>query len=223
MRPRVTSLRQKVRLWFEFYQLARTDENLYQHIAASEDYYRHWFPVEGVKFDDWWREKGYLFGERVRRIKTIPNTSGELFVAIPLEDTVTRSLEDVKKLVLEAQKRRGGRQSPYRFTGDAGFRGGKLYATLLIYRHWFGNGSPAVNPAYLEQLYRFFKTRKRARWLPQGIQSPDDINSAGKPVFSENQVRQVRRDIKNGAHVCKEVAQGRFPGNHINSDSKTRT
>ena len=211
--PPVSSLRQKIRLWFEFYKLARIDKNLTGHIAASEDYYRHWFPVEGVKFDDWWREKGHLFGERVRRIDTIPNTSGELFVAIPLADPVTRSLEDVKQLVLEAQRRRGDSRVTYRFNGDAGFRGNKLNATLIIYRHWFGNGCPAVNPAYLEQLYKFFRTRKRARWLPQGIQSPDDINSAGKPVFSEHQVRQVRRDIKNGAHVCREVAQGRFPGN----------
>lgn len=209
----VRSLRQKVRLWFEFYKLARTDENLSQHIAASEDYYRHWFPVEGVKFDDWWREKGYLFGECVRCIDTIPNTSGELFIAIPLADPVTRSLEDVKQLVLEAQKRRSGRQSPYRFTGDAGFRGDKLYATLMVYKYWFTNGCPAVNPVYLEQLHKFFKTRKRARWVPYILSSPSDVASSGKPVFSENQVRQVRRDIKNGAHVCREVAQGRFPGN----------
>lgn len=89
-KPIIRSLRQKVRLWFEFYQLARTDGNLNQHIAASEDYYKHWFPVDNVKFDDWWSEKGQLFGERVRRIDTIPHTAGELFVAIPLADPVTR-------------------------------------------------------------------------------------------------------------------------------------
>lgn len=212
-KPIIRSLRQKVRLWYEFYQLARAHESLQQHLTASEDYYRYWFPVDGVKFDDWWREKGCLFGERVRRIDAIPKTSGELFVAIPLADSVTRSLEDVKQLVLEAQKRRGGRQSPYRFIGDAGFRGDKLYATLMVYKHWFTNGCPAVNPAYLEQLHKFFKTRKRARWVPYILSSPSDVAPSGKPVFSENQVRQVRRDLKNGAHVCREVAQGRFPGN----------
>lgn len=214
-KPEITTLRQKVRLWYEFYQLARIHPRLTHDIKHSESFYDKWFPIDGVKFDDWWREKGYLFGERVRRIDTIPNTSGEVFVAIPLADSVTRSLEDVKQLVLEAQKRRGGRQSPYRFTGDAGFRGEKLYATLIVYKHWFTSGCPAVNPAYLEQLYRFFKTRKRARWVPYILSSPSDVAPSGKPVFSENQVRQVRRDLKNGAHVCKEVAQGRFPGNRF--------
>lgn len=213
MHPRVKSLRQKVRLWFEFYRLARTHLDLQSSIAASEDYYRHWFPVEGVKFDDWWREKGHLFGDRVRRIDTIPNTSGELFVAIPIADPITRSLEDIKHLVIEARNRRSKSEATYRFTGDSGFRGDKLYATLMMYQHWFKKGCPAVNSTYLDQLYKYFKTRKRTHWVPYILSSPSDVAPSGKLVFSENQVRQIRRDLKRGEHVCREVAQGRFPGN----------
>ena len=213
--PLIQTLRQKIRLWFEFYKLARADESLQLEISASEPYYKPWLPLDGVKFDEWWQSHQHLFANEVRVVRSVPRNTAGICIAIPLDQPVTSSIQAVRRIVEEAQEQRNNKPAPYQFTGNVSFQGAKLYEALMMYQYWVMSDEPAVNPQLCENLYRHFTTRKRSKWAPHMIQHPADVNSRNKPVFSENQVRQVRRALNRAESVCKEVAQGRFPGKNF--------
>ena len=211
--PQIRSLRQKIRLWFEFYKLARADESLQQDVSSSKSFYEPWLPVDGVSFDEWWREHQHLFADEVRQIKSVPRDTAEVCIAIPVDQPVASSLQRVRAIVEEARAELRDQPAPYQFTGGVSWRGDKLYESLMMYQYWLKHDKTAINPQFCESLYRHFITRKRARWAPHMISHPQDVNNRNKPVYSENQVREVRRALKRAEAVCKEVAQGRFPGN----------
>ena len=213
--PQIRSLRQKIRLWFDFYKLARADESLKQDISASESFYEPWLPVDGVRFDEWWREHQHLFADEVREVKSVRRGTAEICIAIPLDQPVTSSLQRVRGIVEEARARLRDQPAPYQLTGTVNFKGDKLYEALMMYKYWVEHDKLAINPQFCESLYRHFTTRKRSKWAPHMISHPQDINNRGKPVYSENQVREVRRALKRAEAVCKEVARGRFPGNNL--------
>ena len=213
--PRVTSLRQKIRIWFEFYKLAKSDKSLQADISASKPFYEPWLPVDDVQFDEWWQSHQHLFANEVRLVRSVPRNTAEICVAIPLDQSVASSIERVRSIIEETQTQHKNKPAPYQFTGDVGFQGRKLHEAFMMYQYWFKNGKPAINPQLCEDLYRHFTTRKRSKWAPHMIQHPAELNNRNKPVFSENQVRQVRRALSRAEAVCKEVAQGRFPGNNV--------
>ena len=209
----IKTIRQKIKLWFEFYKLARENPSLRKLILNSEDFYRPWLPVDDVKFDHWWQSHQHLFANEVRVVRSIPRNTAEICIAIPLDQSVTSSVEHVRGIIEEAQAQHKKQPAPYQFTGDVGFQGRKLYEALMMYQYWLKNEKPAINPQLCEQLHQHFTRRKRSQWSPHMIQHPADVNDRNKSVYSENQVRQVRRALKRAESVCKEVAQGRFPGN----------
>lgn len=61
--PIVKSKRQLIRLWFEFLKMAQKEEALTDNLRASAAFYADWGDIEGVKFDDWFKDHRHLFGE----------------------------------------------------------------------------------------------------------------------------------------------------------------
>ena len=57
------SLKEKIRYWFEFLNLAHQSTNpiVVSNLRESSKFYSRWGKYRTVKFDSWWREHSSLF------------------------------------------------------------------------------------------------------------------------------------------------------------------
>jgi hypothetical protein len=102
-RLKIKSNYQLIRVWFEFYKLALKDERLSQNFKKTKQYYEPWGDVSDLKFDDWYKSHSHLFLLKITEIKRVTKNKNVLNVSIPLSQTITESLKQLKQLLLEKQ------------------------------------------------------------------------------------------------------------------------
>ena len=83
---------QLIRLWFEFYKLALTDNRLFTNLEKTKKYYQPWGDITDIKFDDWYKSHSHLFLLKISEITRVSKNKNVLSVSIPLSQTVTESL-----------------------------------------------------------------------------------------------------------------------------------
>lgn len=216
----VKSRKQHIRLWFEFYKLALQDPDLAKNIEQSRGFYSPWGDVNSISFDDWWKTHRSLFGvtqvEVVDRVKRDENT---INLAIPLNLPISSIMDEVKRLVGDAQtsrlielgidprtkKTQRVGLGHYELTDGVEIRGKVLHETLIILQIWVQSGRPPVNENFVELVRNTLKDRPVAKWVPMFM---IDEN----PLDPSNVVRQMRRRIERGKEVCRAVSKGEFPG-----------
>lgn len=227
--PIIRSHRQIYRLWFEFLKLAKKEPDLQRDLAQSADFYEPWGDVENQSFDPWWQQHKNLFGQTiVTEVDRVVRADNVLYVAIPLNQPSTRSIADVKMLIEEKQRNqllsRGIDPSSvkslsaafgqYSFTEGVEIRGRVLYEIQMMYSIWQELGKPPVNTAYVAEVVKRLRSRRRSKWTPYLLQIDPMPDKKGNLRYDEGQLRQVRRYLTKGYAVCKSVAQGEFPGRH---------
>ena len=99
--PVIKSNYQLIRLWFEFYKLSLQDKDLKDNLKKSKKYYEPWGDITNIKFDPWFVSHGDLFTIKVEEITQIPRTNTSLNISIPLSQSVTQSLKEIKRLFEE--------------------------------------------------------------------------------------------------------------------------
>ena len=218
--PIVKSRRQHIRLWFEFYKLCLDDPDLQENINKSADYYAQWGDVRDTKFDDWWKEKSHLFGAtRVEVIKKVRNHPNNLHVSIPLNQSVTLSIQQIKEIIDTEQRNRlmdlgidpNSKKSvavglgKYELTSGVEIRGRTLNEILVIYQIWTSLGKPAINIHLIKEIRAQLINRPKSKWVPFVMIDED-------PIDPSNIIRQVRRLIQKGNQVAQSVSRGEFPG-----------
>ena len=225
--PIIQSKKQKIRLWFEFLKLCHLDPDLTTNLVRSKSKYREWGDILDVKFDEWWKDHRGLFGnERVEEIERIVKQSNVLNVAIPLNQTVTRSLNEIKHLIEERQRSRLTEVGidpnsvksmsvgfgKFELTEGVEIRGRTLYEVLLIYGIWLEMGKPSVNSDFCMEVIDRLKKRPRSRWAPHilSVEPTTDLN--GNLRIADDVIRKVRRHIDRGKRVSQSVSLGEFPG-----------
>ena len=57
------SKKQHIRLWFECLQICHSQSEYSDDLIQSSEFYDEWGNITHIKFDDWWKEKQYLFDE----------------------------------------------------------------------------------------------------------------------------------------------------------------
>ena len=225
--PIVKSKRQLIRLWFEFLKMAQREEALADNVRASAAFYADWGEIEGVKFDDWFKDHSHLFGDTdVQVISRATQSPSSLLLSVPLNQPISKTLSQVKALVEGKQRERllelgidpstakslnigFGR---YDFTPGVELRGRTLYEVQLIYGLYQALGKPAVNSAFAEQVVKHLKERPRSKWSPYILSLEPQKDRRGNLRYDEGQLRQLRRYLKRGYSVCEAVSKGEFPG-----------
>lgn len=105
--PIVKSLRQQIRLWFEFYKLALDEPALHDNLAKVRTFYEPWGDPREMDFREWWRDHSYLFGvtqvEEAAKVSKAPNV---INLSIPLNLPVTKTLPEIKALIEAKQRER---------------------------------------------------------------------------------------------------------------------
>lgn len=218
--PNPKSRRQQIRLWFEFYKLSLTDPDLSDNIKKSSDFYKPWGDVQSIKFDDWWKDHKDLFGvTMVEEIKRVSNHPNSLNVSIPLNQTVTNSIKELRTMIEDKQIERmtelgmdpSNKKTTtvgfgqYEFTKDVEVRGRTLNEILVIYQIWTSLGKPPVNMDLIKTINNTLRSRPKSQWVPMIMIDED-------PEDYLNLIRQVRRLIKRGQKIIQSVSKGQFPG-----------
>lgn len=227
MQRLLKSRRQHLRLWFEFLKLCHRIPELRSNLHRSSDFYAAWGDVRSVKFDDWWELHTHLFGETsvmvVDRLDPHPNV---IYLAIPLNVPVSRTLTQVRSVVLHKQgerlkqagkdpfgpKTRSVGIGSYELTPGVEIRGQTLYEILIIMTAWIDLNRPPVNSDFCFEVLKRLKARKRSTWIPYLLATPPQKDKNGNLRFGEDQIRQIRRYLKRGMEVCRSVSLGEFPG-----------
>ena len=225
--PIVKSRRQHLRLWFEYYRLCHRIFELKGNLKKSADFYASWGDVRSVKFDAWWKDHQHLFGETlVREVTAITPHPDVVHLAVPLNQTVSKSLEQIEGLIKakqtnrlkdrgidpEAVKSKNIGFGQYELTRGVEIRGATLNDTLMTLATWIDSNQPAVNTKFLLKLREVFEERPISMYIPYVLALKPQKNANGDLQFDEMQIRSVRRYIKRGIEVCRSVSSGDFPG-----------
>jgi hypothetical protein len=218
--PNPTSRKQHIRIWFEFYKLSLINPDLSDNIKKSSDFYKPWGDIQSIKFDDWWKDHKDLFGiTRVEEIKRVSNHSNSLNVSIPLNQTVTNSIKELRTMIEDKQIERmtelgidpSNKKTTtvgfgqYEFTKGVEVRGRTLNEILVIYQIWISLGKPPVNMDLIKTINKTLRLRPKSQWVPMIMIDED-------PEDYLNLIRQVRRLIKRGQKIIESVSKGQFPG-----------
>lgn len=223
--PTVTSQKQHIRLWFEFYKLALADPDLQENLVKVRTFYEPWGDPRGIEFREWWKGHSYLFGStEVEEVTKAINAPYVITISIPLNLPVSKSLPSVRALIESKQRVRfselgldtSGAKSlkaafgQYEISAKE-FRGRPLYEALLSYEIWLELGKPAISSGFMQMVRDRLLNRPRAKWLPSFLQREALPDKKGNPRFAEEQIRQMRRSIRKVRDVCSAVSNGRFP------------
>ncbi len=208
--PLIKSNYQLIRIWFEFYKLALRDSRLNNNFKKTKKYYEPWGNVTNLKFDEWYKSHEHLFILKITEIKKIPKNKNALNVSIPLSQTITESLKQLKALLKEKQSE--NRPNSYEFTKGIKIKGKTLYEIQLIYTIWVDLKKPPINTKFISEVVNRLKNRPRSKWVPYIIQIQPKKLRDGTFEYSDEQIRQMRRYIKKAENICYSVSLGQFPG-----------
>jgi hypothetical protein len=201
---------QLIRLWFEFYKLALTDNRLFLNFEKTKKYYQPWGDITDIKFDDWYKSHSHLFLLKISEITRVSKNKNVLNVSIPLSQTVTESLRQLKELLVEKQSE--NRPNSYEFTKGIKINGKNLYEIQLIYTIWLDLNKPPINSKFIYEVVTRLKNRPRAKWVPHIIQFQPKRLGNERLEYTDEQIRQIRRHIKKAEKICQSVSLGQFPG-----------
>ena len=194
--------------------------DLSDNIKKSSDFYKPWGDIQSIKFDDWWKQHKDLFGiTKVEEIKRVSNHPNSLNVSIPLNQTVTNSIKELRTMIEDKQIERmtelgidpSNKKTTtvgfgqYEFTKGVEVRGRTLNEILVIYQIWISLGKPPVNMDLIKTINKTLRSRPKSQWVPLIMIDED-------PEDYLNLIRQVRRLIKRGQKIIESVSKGQFPG-----------
>ena len=206
----IKSKRQFIRLWFECYQLCLEDKNYKDNLKKSKSFYKEWGDVKGLEFSKWFDKKEHLFKELyVKEIDEIVNDPNVINVSIPLNQTISKTLNDVKSLV---EKKRS-KEFNFEFTNN--FKGVFRYINLEIYKIWIRLGRIPINRKFLIEIRKDFDNRPKSK-----IKDSMFLNLPSMKKFEtqfptnvslDNQIRTVRRGKDEVVKTIENVSKGKFP------------
>lgn len=213
--------REAYRLWFEYLRVARnsTLTRVREALKQTATFYAPWGDISNLKFDHWWKQKGYLFEDKyvVRRLtaREQPSNLESLIVEIPLSRSPTMLLEDVKTLIQEAfakqarefKKSKKVPTSVYRLTDGAEPKLLAVREMLTVYRDVYLKNRELRGTDLLDKVQALYLGRKRRANVP----TPLLTDKYGDKSVA---MRNMRRYITKAERVMLNVANGEFPGRY---------
>ena len=221
------SKKQHIRLWFECLQICHSDPRYFENLQLSKNFYEEWGDVTKIKFDDWWKDHKYLFDDiMVKEVSKVSNTPNTITISIPLNESVSNIIKDVKRLVEQKQSARlvelgeGGSKrkskslgiGKYSFTQKE-IKGLFHYQNLEMYKIYVGLNRPPINREFLLNVRKNFDSHKRSQLRNTMVNLPqlNDFDRFKTNGDFEDIIRAVRRSLKGVEKTLTNVSKGRFP------------
>jgi len=229
------SLKDKVRYWFEFLNLAHQspDPIVLSNLRESSEFYSRWGNYRTVKFDAWWREHASLFRDEEADVLASPNVGdvvneGAFYVRIPY----TYSPSSVGKIVAEKYARELAKRTLVAKKVKRIY-GGAYCVTrddypVAKFRHYF----VFVRDVYLP-LVRVSPRLKTAALLERSREafskiSPRGVSSERVPFANadssvDSDTRLVIRYKQMAEKLLRNVSAGAFPGDYQETFVRTQS
>ena len=221
------SKKQHIRLWFECLQICHSDLQYSDNLKRSKGFYQEWGDVTNIKFDDWWKDNKYLFEEvMVKEVSKVSSTPNTITLSIPLNETVSTIIKDVKRLVEQKQSDRlvelgldrSNRKSKSLGVGKYSFTQKEIkglfhYQNLEMYKIYLRLNKPPINRDFLIELRKSFDSRVRSQLRKTMVNLPQmsDFDRFKTNSDFEDVIRSVRRSLKGVEKTLTNVSNGRFP------------
>jgi hypothetical protein len=221
------SKKQHIRLWFECLQICHSEPQYHDNLERSQDFYEEWGDVKNTKFDDWWKHHKYLFDEViVKEVTKVSNSPNTITLSIPLNESVSTIIKDVKRIVEQKQSDRlvelGEDQykrkskslgiGKYSFTQKE-IKGLFHYQNLEMYKVYLRLKKPPINRNFLIEVRKSFDSRVRSQLRNTMVNLPQmsDFDRLKTNSDFEDVIRSVRRSLKGVEKTLTNVSKGRFP------------
>jgi len=206
----ISSKRQYLRLWYECYQLCLMNEKYKDNLKNSKHIYKNWGDVKDLDFSKWYKEKEHLFDRLyVREIDEIVDNPNTMNINIPLYQPMKVIQKEVKELIEKKRKKE------FKFTYTKNFKGVFRYINLEIYKIYLKLKKPPINRNFLIEVRKDFDGRPKSK-----IKDSMFLNLPTMKKFEtqfptnvslDNQIRTVRRGIKEVEITINNVSNGKFP------------
>jgi len=220
--------KQHIRLWFECLQICHSQSEYSENLKQSNDFYEEWGDVTNIRFDNWFKEKKYLFDDvYVREVNRVSNSPNTITLSIPLNEKISVIQSEVKKIVQQRQtekliemgkdpsdmKSKNLGVGKYSFTQKE-IKGLFHYINLEIYKIYLSLNKPPINRDFLIEIRKSFDSRKRSQLRKSVMNLPqmDEFETTyRRNVDLDNEIRSVRRSIKGVEKTLTNVSSGKFP------------
>ena len=221
------SKKQHIRLWFECLHICHSDLQYSDNLKRLKGFYEEWGDVTNIKFDDWWKDHKYLFEEvMVKEVSKVSSTPNTITLSIPLNENVSTSIKDVKRLVEKKQSDRlvelgldrSNRKSKSLGVGKYSFTQKEIkglfhYQNLEMYKIFLGLNRPPINRSFLIEVRKSFDSRVRSQLRRTMVNLPQmrDFERYKTNSDFEDVIRSVRRSLKGVEKTLRNVSLGKFP------------
>jgi len=221
------SKKQHIRLWFECLHICHSDLQYSDNLKRLKGFYEEWGDVTNIKFDDWWKDHKYLFEEvMVKEVSKVSSTPNTITLSIPLNENVSTSIKDVKRLVEKKQSDRlvelgldrSNRKSKSLGVGKYSFTQKEIkglfhYQNLEMYKIFLRLNRPPINRNFLMEVRKSFDGRVRSQLRRTMVNLPQmrDFERYKTNSDFEDVIRSVRRSLKGVEKTLRNVSLGKFP------------
>ena len=221
------SKKQHIRLWFECLHICHSDLQYSDNLKRLKGFYEEWGDVTNIKFDDWWKDHKYLFEEvMVKEVSKVSSTPNTITLSIPLNENVSTSIKDVKRLVEKKQSDRlvelgldrSNRKSKSLGVGQYSFTQKEIkglfhYQNLEMYKIFLRLNRPPINRNFLMEVRKSFDGRVRSQLRRTMVNLPQmrDFERYKTNSDFEDVIRSVRRSLKGVEKTLRNVSLGKFP------------
>ena len=223
----MTNKKQHIRLWFECLQICHSQSEYSENLKQSKDFYEEWGDVTNIRFDNWFKEKKYLFDDvYVREVNRVSNSPNTITLSIPLNEKISVIQSEVKKIVQQRQsekliemgkdpsnmKSKNLGVGKYSFTQKE-IKGLFHYVNLEVYKIYLSLKKPPINRNFLFEVRKSFESRSRSqlksshRYLPH----MSDFERLQTNKDFEEEIRMMRRSLKSVEKTLMNVSKGKFP------------
>lgn len=224
----MTYKKQHIRLWFECLQICHSQSEYSFNLKGSKDFYEEWGDVTNIRFDDWFKEKKYLFDDvYVREVNKVSNNPNTVTVTIPLNEKISVITTEVKKIVEKRQSEKlieMGKDPTQMKSKDLGvgkysftqkeIKGLFHYINLEMYKIFLRLDKPPINRNFLIEVRKSFDGRSRSQLRRSVMNLPQLSEFETKyrtNVDLDDVIRSVRRSIKGVEKTLMNVSKGKFP------------
>ncbi|APO87939.1 hypothetical protein A9199_12080 [Donghicola sp. JL3646] len=221
------SKKQHIRLWFECLQICHSNPEYSENLEKSKNFYKEWGDVKDIKFDAWWKDHKYLFDEvMVKEVSKVSSSPNTLTLSIPLNESVSTIIKDVKRIVEQKQSERlaelgeneTNRKSKRVGVGKYSFTQKEIkglfhYQNLEMYKIFLKLNKPSINRNFLIEVRKNFDSRVRSQLRRTMVNLPqiNDFDRFKTNADFEDVIRSVRRSLKSVEKTLLNVSEGRFP------------
>jgi hypothetical protein len=232
------SLKEKIKLWFDFLRLAHEskDPQVVASLLEHAAFYEPWGDYRSKAFTPWWAEHRHLF----RSISTMRKMQSNdvlnedaLFLVVPFTYAPTTAAAVFKRIYEEEQQRRGKLRSgkvKKVYAGEFALTTDDFQASQFAYYLRFtkdvylalqADGGDVSTKQYVDAARKAFAKQRLVTSLDEG-KSKRGVPFKDSSSDYVNLSRRARDYVQITENLLRNVSAGKFPGDYLTTSVRNQ-